>query len=134
MVSNISNNFFTATVKRGVYGELDVKQQFSRLIQLFIKNKSPELAKTFLEKAFQILHEYQRPFIAQTLARLLIKRKQFEEADEWILKAIKIVELYTFYDTRGQVFKSQLEEKTKAKANILECIIIARQVSISSTF
>ena len=125
----ISNDFFITTVKRVVFGELDAKQQFSRLIEYFIKKRSSDLANKFLEKAFQKLHEYQRPFIAQTLARLLKKDKQFDKADEWILKAIKIVDFYTFYDTRGQVFKAQLEEKAKADSNILECVIIARQAA-----
>ena len=59
------------------------------------------------------LNDAQKPFMAQTIARLFIKLKKFHEAEEWASKAIGLRKTYTLLDTRGQVYKNRLREQLK---------------------
>ena len=56
------------------------------------------------------LQESKKPSIAQTLARLFIKLKQYDKAEEWATKALELKELFTFFDTRGQGHKVKLKK------------------------
>ncbi len=77
----------------------------------------------------QKLQDQKKPIIAQTLSRLFIKQSNFLEAEEWATKAIGLKELHTFFDTRGQVHKAELQdalEDTKLDwTDIDQCLEIA---------
>jgi hypothetical protein len=70
-----------------------------------LRDHSPNLAISLLETAFERLDISQKPHLAQTLSRLHIKSKSFEEAITWATTAIEFKERFTFYDTRGQALK-----------------------------
>ena len=66
------------------------------------------------------------------MSRLLIKSKRYEEAEKWATKAIELKELFTFYDTRGQVHKIKLRNMQK-DCNIQEKLSPSLEIARKAT-
>ncbi|CAL1542875.1 unnamed protein product, partial [Lymnaea stagnalis] len=109
LLSIITNVF----KKREVESDGVKRCKYSRFI-LHLKDK--EGAGTVIKQLESVFSLNKDPFTAQLIARFYIEIKDWTSAEKWALKAINMRPDSSFlWDTYGQVYKSQLFDKTTMK-------------------
>ena len=58
---------------------------------------------------FQLIPQF-KPFVAQTISRVLITCKKYNEACNWATRAIELKKVFTFFDTRAQAQKGKFKK------------------------
>ncbi|OWF34791.1 sterile alpha motif domain-containing protein 9-like [Mizuhopecten yessoensis] len=101
------------------------KEKFSRLLTEVLQKEDTEKAVSILQKGFETTDD---PRIIQHIARLYIHCKNWEKATEFAIKATQIRPNNSyFWDTYGQIFKTQLFEKYKT------CMLTDDVLSVNDT-
>jgi tetratricopeptide (TPR) repeat protein len=91
-----------------------LKEIFSKALQTINQEENIDKSLKVLQKCFENLNDYNAAIIAQTIARVFIKAKDFKNAEIWAEKALRLQpENFSFEDTLGNVFKNDLKEKCK---------------------
>ncbi|XP_078680592.1 sterile alpha motif domain-containing protein 9-like isoform X2 [Branchiostoma floridae x Branchiostoma belcheri] len=101
--------------KKYVYGD-EEQTQFSILIEDICKAEGYQVAVKVLEKGLYIFED---PIIAQTLARLLSKKGDFEKAHKYAEKSLTMEEDNSYLlTTAGRVYYEEMMKKFEMKYNI----------------